>query len=176
MSKRSENSYYLHLSSVGLAKILPYTAPVGENDEAVGVELVRELGPAPVLVDDGLDADERAGVRRHARHGHAAPATGDGEHAGAFLEERSYRLDLQYPISSMRVFLFIFHSRERERRNGGVRCGVSGASVRYASASVRRRWKRGSPKRKSTRTDAATLTPRGADWERPSGSTPRPAS
>ena len=110
---------YLHLASVGLAEILPYAPAVGEYDEAVGVELVREHGPAPILVDDGLDPDERAGVRRDACHRHASPAAGDGEDAGTFFEERTYRLDLQYPIIidvcvCVCVFFFFFiYLRER---------------------------------------------------------------
>ncbi len=98
-----------HLASVRLAEILPYAAAVGEDDVPVGIQFVRELAAAPVLVDDGLDALERLWIRWHARDGDAPPPAGDGEYFGTLLQEAPDCFDLE---DSIIFFVFSFFFRQ----------------------------------------------------------------
>ncbi len=97
-SNTAYTSKLTHLASVGLAEILPYAAAVGEDDVAVGVQFVRELSPASILVDDGLDALQRLGVRGHTRDWYPAPPAGDGEYFGTLLQETPDCFDLEDSI------------------------------------------------------------------------------
>lgn len=87
-----------HLASVGFTEILPYASAVGEDDVSVGIQFVRELAPASILVDNGLDSLQRLGVRGHTRDWYPAPPAGDGEYFGTLLQETPDCFDLEDSI------------------------------------------------------------------------------
>ena len=75
---------------------------VSEYDEAVEVELDREHGPAPILVDDGLNPNP---TRVWGLEGTRATGT----HLPPQAMGRTLGLDLQYPII-INVFCFVCFS------------------------------------------------------------------
>ena len=93
-----------HLASVGFAEILPYASAVGEDDVSVGIQFVRELAPASILVDNGLDSLQRLGVRGHTRDWYPAPPAGDGEYFGTLLQETPDCFDLEDSILGFVIF------------------------------------------------------------------------
>eukprot|EP00961_Rhodomonas_salina_P016933 227929-Rhodomonas_salina.2 len=87
-----------HLARVGLAEVLPDPSAVGQDNEHVGVELVRQQRAAVVLVDHRFHAPQRA--RFVVSHRHAPPAARDGHQrhgrrSALGVEERSHGLQLQ---------------------------------------------------------------------------------
>lgn len=66
-------------TGVGCSEVELHSEDVGEQQQAVGAEPLGEESGCEVLVDDGVDAAEVAGVVE--RNGHATPTGGDDDDA-----------------------------------------------------------------------------------------------